>query len=199
MPLTLDQFNHLADRCAPGIDHRTLRPFAQVESGFDPWSIHDNTDGRSVHPDTEAQAIAIARDLMRRGHVIDTGLMQISNRNFDWLGLNVETAFDPCQSIRAAAQHLTEASRYNTGSPTRGFANGYVTRIVNATFHIADAHDAHPFADAGGRPPTSDTNTGTRPQPEAQGATVKEASIAPATASSVPSWDLFGRAKGGPQ
>jgi type IV secretion system protein VirB1 len=140
MPLTIDQFNHLASTCAPGIDPRTLRPFAQVESSYDPLAIHDNTSGLNPHADTEAQAIAIARDLIARGHVVDSGIMQISNRNFEWLGLTVETAFNPCQSIRAAAQHLTEASIYNTGSRTRGFENGYVGKIVNATFNLQPSH-----------------------------------------------------------
>lgn len=199
MPITLDQFNHLADQCAPGIDHRTLRPFAQVESQFDPWAVHDNASGQSYHPDTQAKAIAIARDLIRQGHVVDSGLMQVSSKNFQWLGLTVETAFDPCQSIRAAAQHLTDASRYNTGSPTRGFANGYVQKIVHATFNV---DPAHPLDQAGGTVAgtnTSSTDTAIRLQREASGgATVEKASPAPSSPP-IPSWDLFRRARSGAQ
>jgi hypothetical protein len=71
---------------------------------------------------------------------LDIGLMQINERNFLWLGLNMQRALDPCQSLRAAAQLLQSYSRYNTGSPTAGFANGYVQRVVNA---VADVRSSN--------------------------------------------------------
>jgi type IV secretion system protein VirB1 len=125
--------------------------------------------------------------------------MQISSRNFQWLGLTVETAFNACDSLRAAAQHLTSASAYNTGSPTRGFANGYVQKIVSATFNV---QGAHPLDQAGGTvagASTSSTDTAIRLQREASsGATVEKASPAQSSPP-VPSWDLLGRARSGAQ
>jgi type IV secretion system protein VirB1 len=107
----------LAIACAPGLDSAMLTGIAHHESGFDPTLIHTNADG--------------SRDI---------GLMQINERNFLWLGLNMQRALDPCQSLRAAAQLLQSYSRYNTGSPTAGFANGYVQRVVNA---VADVRSSN--------------------------------------------------------
>ena len=70
--------------------------------------------------------------------------MQINERNFEWLGLTPQTALDPCQSIRAAAQLLQSYSRYNTGSPTDGFANGYVQRVSSAVARTKEAPAAPP-------------------------------------------------------
>src|SRR5215510_2184497 len=107
MPLTEAAVVSLAIACAPGLDPAMLAGIARHESGFDHTAIHTDADG--------------SRDI---------GLMQINERNFGWLGLNARTALDPCQSIRAAAKLLQSYSRYNTGSPTAGFGNGYVQRLV---------------------------------------------------------------------
>jgi type IV secretion system protein VirB1 len=109
MPLTEAAVVSLAIAGAPGLDPAMLTGIAHHESGFDPTLIHTNAGGSR-----------------------DVGLMQINERNFGWLGLNAQTALDPCQSMRAAAQLLQSYSRYNTGSPTAGFANGYVQRVAAA-------------------------------------------------------------------
>lgn len=80
---------------------------SQRESGLNPLAVHLNSNGSR-----------------------DYGLMQISERNFGWLGLTLQSALDPCTSIRAAATVLTSLSRYNTGDPARGIANGYATRVI---------------------------------------------------------------------
>jgi type IV secretion system protein VirB1 len=85
-----------------------LLAIARHESALDPSVIHINTNGTR-----------------------DYGLMQISERNFAWLGLTPQTALDPCASIRAGAAVLTALSVYNTGSPTRGIANGYAIRVMD--------------------------------------------------------------------
>ena len=77
-------------------------------------------------------AIVRASALLRTGRSIDLGLMQINSRNLGWLGLSVEEAFDPCRNIAAGARVLTSFSGYNTGHPNRGFANGYVARVLAA-------------------------------------------------------------------
>jgi type IV secretion system protein VirB1 len=117
MPLTEAAVVSLAIACAAGLDPAMLTGIAHHESGFDPTLIHTNVDGSR-----------------------DVGLMQINERNFGWLGLNAQTALDPCQSMRAAAQLLQSYSRYNTGSPTAGFANGYVQRVVSA---VADVRNSN--------------------------------------------------------
>ena len=105
---------------------------AQTESQLDPLAIGDNTAHRSYRPQTKAEAVAVAQRLMAERHDLDVGLMQINQRNFGWLRLTLEDAFDPCRSIVAGATVLTAFSRYNTGTPTAGFANGYVARVVSA-------------------------------------------------------------------
>ena len=117
MPLTEAAVVSLAIACAPGLDSAMLTGIAHHESGFDPTLIHTNANGSR-----------------------DVGLMQINERNFGWLGLNAQTAVDPCQSMRAAAQLLQSYSRYNTGSPTAGFANGYVQRVVSAVAEVSNSN-----------------------------------------------------------
>ena len=106
----------LALTCAPGVDPAMITGIAQAESHLDPSALHSNADGSR-----------------------DVGLMQINERNFEWLGLTPQTALDPCQSIRAAAQLLRSYSRYDTGSPAAGFGNGYVRRVMTAVVQTKEA------------------------------------------------------------
>jgi type IV secretion system protein VirB1 len=104
---------------------------AHNESGGDTLAIHDNRSGRTYRPQDATEAISIARILLAKPDAsTDLGLMQINSRNLSWLGLTIETAFDGCASVRAASTHLTHVSEYNSGSPTRGFQNGYVARFI---------------------------------------------------------------------
>lgn len=102
--LSLAVVLQLAYTCQSAVSPGTIARIAQVESGFNPTAVHQNTDGSR-----------------------DRGLMQINERNDAWLGLH--DPFDPCQSIHAAGRLLASFSRYNTGSPTKGVANGYATRV----------------------------------------------------------------------
>ena len=111
----------LALSCAPGLDPAMITGIARHESGLNPSTVRVNANGSR-----------------------DVGLMQINERNFEWLGLTPQTALDPCQSIRAAAQLLQSYSRYNTGSPTDGFANGYVQRVSSAVARTKEAPAAPP-------------------------------------------------------
>jgi len=105
--LTIGAVLVLATTCAPGVDPNLLAGIAKHESGLDPAVVHQNANGTR-----------------------DWGLMQINDANFGWLGLTEKSSLDPCLSVRAAAAVLTGLSRYNTGSATRGFGNGYVRRVT---------------------------------------------------------------------
>lgn len=109
----------LALSCAPGLDPMMITGIARHESGLNPSAVHVNPNG--------------SRDI---------GLMQINERNFEWLGLTSLSALDPCQSIRAGAQLLQSYSRYNTGSPSEGFGNGYVQRVMSAVARTKEASAA---------------------------------------------------------
>ena len=131
----------LAALCGPLVDPAvTLRVIA-VESAGHAYAIHDNTTGVSQTFATAAGAEGIADVLLKAGHRIDLGLMQIS---YDvWLrptGFAVSRALDPCTNIRlgtsilsanyahalkrsgTTVEALTRAlSEYNSGSETRSW------------------------------------------------------------------------------
>lgn len=134
MLLTAAAFTAIAAICAPGIDVKDLKAVARVESSFNTTAIHDNTSGKSHFPAGADEAIALARQLIGAGHSIDAGLTQTNSANFAWLGLTPETAFDPCESLRAAMAHLQAFSRYNTGNSVKGLRNGYVRRVMAARY-----------------------------------------------------------------
>lgn len=174
----------LATQCAPGVAPATLLAVARAESGLNPLAIGVNGPRvRRPTPATPPEAVAAASALAAAGRDIDLGLAQINIRNLPRLKLSLETAFDPCRNLAAAAQVLREGyargrarhgagqaalrvalSVYNTGHAERGFANGYVARVV---------------AYAGG----SDETSATPAQAEH-----------PIPPPPPPAWDVFGRA-----
>jgi type IV secretion system protein VirB1 len=151
MSLGLDILSGLMVACAPLVAVETGVKLVRHESGGNPYAIGVN--GPYVvrpQPSGPEQAAATAAALLRLPGVrsIDMGLGQINSANLPRLGLSLEQVFDPCHNLRAmqaillasyrrwAAVHgpgevaLQKAlSEYNTGSPTRGLANGYVYRI----------------------------------------------------------------------
>ncbi len=157
-PLPLSTFAQLAATCAPHNHIETLAPVAQTESGFDPFTLHDNTTGRTYHPVTREDAIASGVELATvERHSVDFGLMQINGANFARLGLTLPDSFDPCHSLAAADRVLLDGytapapgqdpqpavqqaiSRYNTGDAGRGFANGYVNRVQASAERVVPA------------------------------------------------------------
>lgn len=150
MLLELAAIAVLAERCAPQISPLTLIPVIRTESGFDPLAIGVNGPlARALKPASKAEAIATAAYLINQGRSIDLGLAQINSKNLARLGLTIRDAFDPCQNLAAAGRILAAdyryalqikpepqaalriaLSRYNTGHDTRGFSNGYVSRVV---------------------------------------------------------------------
>ena len=158
MMLELAVVAQLATRCAPFVAFETLAAVIRMESGFEPLAIGVNR-GSASFPATHGEAVAVATDLIeRQRRSVDLGLMQINSANLASLGLSIADAFEPCRNIAAGARLLqqgyaaalrTEAdpqgalrvalSRYNTGSPERGFANGYVVRVQSAAEVVVPA------------------------------------------------------------
>lgn len=193
MTLSLALFAQLAAVCGPWVHVDTLAAVAQAESGLDPLAIGDASAGRSHRPRSPAAAVAEATALLRRGHSLDLGLMQLNSATLARLGLSVADAFEPCRNIAAGArvlaggfdprgsedrqQALVRAlSRYNTGSPERGVANGYVTRVQAAAATVVPAirleGTARPDPDPPAPPPPA---AATLPEP--------------------PAWDVYARAR----
>ncbi len=132
----------LAVLCGPMVDPAMTLRVISVESAGHSFAVHDNTNGNTYEPATNAVAVSVANTLIRAGHRIDLGLMQI---NYDaWLrpvGFSLREALDPCTNIRlgttllsanyahALAQSrspgeaLTRAlSEYNSGSESRSYS-----------------------------------------------------------------------------
>lgn len=144
-----ESFESLAGRCAPSVHLRTLSAVVMQESKGYQFAIGIN--GKSQlprQPRNEAEAIATVRWLLQNGYNFDAGLGQINSNNFTALGLTPDILFEPCTNLKAAAVILTQCyaksvksyggqaaihgalSCYNTGNLRRGFANGYVRKVV---------------------------------------------------------------------
>jgi len=138
----------LAVLCGPLVNPAMTVRVIAVESAGKPYAIHDNSTGVSYDSVTGAGAFRMATTLIRAGHRIDVGLMQIS---YDaWLkptGSSVAAALDPCTNIRlgtailsanyahalkrpgTTTQALARAlSEYNSGSETRSW--DYAVRVL---------------------------------------------------------------------
>lgn len=151
MPLDAATILSLAATCAPNVAPATLLAIARVESGLDPLALGVNgSPPQARRPRDAHEAAQFAHALIRAGRNVDLGLAQINARNLPGLGLSVADAFDPCTNLRASARILAAGyhaappspsaqvrlrvalSVYNTGHIQRGFANGYVAKVVAA-------------------------------------------------------------------
>ena len=119
----------IALHCAPTADPGVLVGIAQQESGLDPLTAHDNTSGEVLRG---AGVVETAQRRIAAGHSVDLGAWQINSRNLSLLSLGIADAFEPCKAVAAAARLMELLSRYNTGSPSRGIANGYARKVLTA-------------------------------------------------------------------
>jgi type IV secretion system protein VirB1 len=147
-------FLSLALACAPQLHANTARALVSVESAFNPWAIGVVGGQLARQPRNRAEAQATARALRATGWNFSVGLGQINLRNFERLGLTVDTAFDPCSNLTAMQTVLTECmdrasqphgspraeqtalrqalSCYYSGNFVTGFTHGYVRRVARA-------------------------------------------------------------------
>lgn len=146
----------LASKCAPSVAPRTIAAIVEVESGFEPYAINVNNGAHlAKQPASKAEAVAEAEALLADGANIDMGLGQINSKNLEWLSLSVEDAFEPCTNLTAAGKVLEAGflsfqargskgqgalqmalSAYNTGNHSRGFENGYVQKVLDASRRV---------------------------------------------------------------
>ena len=155
--LTISVALAIASQCAPSVDPHMLVGIAQQESGLETMTLHDNVSGRVLHG---AGVIDAATRLIAAGHSVDLGAWQINSRNLSLLGLRIADAFEPCKSVAAAGRLIELFSRYNTGSPSRGIANGYAPALL-AAIHAVKA--ASPAISDMAQPATAAPNPFTRP------------------------------------
>jgi len=144
----------LAVLCGPLVDPSTTLRVIAVESAGHAYAIHDNTSGKTYEAASSRGAATVASILIRAGHRIDLGLMQI---NYDvWLKptrWSVEQAVDPCTNIRLGTTILSanyahalgtsgsshEAlyralSQYNSGSEIAAW--NYAREVLNGRTSI---------------------------------------------------------------
>ncbi len=144
-------FNAFSAECAPWVAPQTMSAIVRTESQFKPLAI--NINGGAMlqrQPISKEEAIVTAKWLLDNKYNIDMGLGQVNSVNLRKTKLSIEDAFDPCKNLAASATILkwnflsaskqipnkqaalhAAISAYNTGSFTRGFANGYVQKVVN--------------------------------------------------------------------
>jgi type IV secretion system protein VirB1 len=153
----------VALHCAPALDPAMLVGIARQESGVDPLILRDDSTGEVLHG---AGVIEAARQRIAAGHSVDVGPWQINSRNLPLLGLSVAEAFEPCPAAAAAARLIELYSRYNTGSPKRGIANGYAAAVVAAIHSVKAVSAKTPPALVTTTPlPASSPNPFVRPAP----------------------------------
>ena len=139
--------------CAPQVDPTTAQALISVESSRNPHAIGVVGGVLEHQPRNRKQAVATAAALQAGGWNFSLGLAQINLRNLARLGLNLETAFEPCANLGAMQQILGECferstrttaraeasdqqavrqalSCYYSGNFITGFRLGYVRRVV---------------------------------------------------------------------
>ena len=143
----------LITTCAPNVAPETIQEIIRVESKGNPLAININGGKNNKQPSSKKEATAIAQKAIALGYTVDMGLMQINSNNLKRLGLSVEKMWDPCINIQAGAAIITEnyiqakkqhgegqpalqaaLSAYNTGSFTKGLANGYVNQYYSLRY-----------------------------------------------------------------
>lgn len=140
----------LAKRCAPEVAPLTMGYLVAHESGNNPFNLNVNRAERlKKPPQTRQEALAIIREWQAKGLNFDVGLGQVNSGNFAKLGVTAESLLDGCNNLQASSVVLrgcyAQAVRdhgegqnalrhalscYNTGSQTKGFATGYVGRVL---------------------------------------------------------------------
>ena len=144
--------------CAPQVDAGTARALIAVESAGNPHAIGVVGGVLERRPRHRAEALATATALRSGGWNFSLGLAQINVHNLDRLGLDLESALEPCANLGAMQAILAECferastpatggrpdpqralrealSCYYSGNFSTGFKHGYVHRLVAAAAH----------------------------------------------------------------
>lgn len=146
---------NLYQDCIYHVHPTTVVQIIKNESSFNPIAINVNTlkgqtSPRYKPPKTAQEAIRLAEYYVSLGHSVDLGFMQVNTNNLDYYGVTIADMFEPCRNINIGSRILYEnyqralkrnpdpsqalqiaLSYYNTGSPSKGFENGYVDKYIN--------------------------------------------------------------------
>ncbi len=92
---------YVLNRCAgPVAAPGTMAAIVSVESGKNPWAIHDNVGGVSYFPATYGGAVALAAGLNARGHTnLDLGIAQVNEGNLATYRVSIPEVLKTCQIL----------------------------------------------------------------------------------------------------
>ena len=115
------------------------------------WRLPEGTLRLKRQPTNEREALDWLAYFQSYDIFVDLGLMQVSTAEAKRRGISPESLLDPCTNLRVGWQILEDAyqiekktygpgqealqhaiSRYNTGDPQQGIANGYLARVFAA-------------------------------------------------------------------
>ena len=141
----------IALRCAPAADPGMLVAIARQESGLEPLTLHDDTSGQVLRG---AGVIEIGEAPDRRRSLGRPRRLADQQPQPGAAGSGRRRCVRAVQSRGGAARLLELFSRYNTGSPSRGIANGYAAAVMAAIHTVKTASQAmpRPTTDAGQLP-----------------------------------------------
>ena len=101
----------LLAQCGPAVSPDTLAAVMQVESARHGWAINDNSSGKAYFPPSAAAAAELAQQLLRQGHALAIGGMQVHSRWLGRFGLTPAQLLDPCVNIHVASLILQDDFR----------------------------------------------------------------------------------------
>jgi type IV secretion system protein VirB1 len=144
----------LAHQCAPNVHVTTLTHLVRVESNYNPFAIGIVGAHLERQPSSAAEAVSTAHWLEDHGFNYSVGLGQVNRANFAKYGLTINTAFEQCRNLGAAAAILTSCylrahrsqsddqvalrdafSCYYSGNFKTGYSSGYVIKVVRGDSH----------------------------------------------------------------
>lgn len=128
-----------------------LKGIMMTESSGNPYSLNDNTTGRSYSLHNQADYLRIGQGLLNAGDSVDMGLMQINSKAHPDVKLG--QASDPSFAVNWASNYLSSLNKqeggnwdktiqaYNTGPGGVGSQQGqnYLGRVKDAEMNISDA------------------------------------------------------------
>src|SRR6202041_3397774 len=115
------------------------------------WNLPEGTLRLKRQPTDQREALDWLAYFKSYDIFVDLGLMQVSTAEAKRRGISPESLLEPCTNLRVGWQILEDAyriekktygpgqealqraiSRYNTGDPQQGIANGYLSRVFAA-------------------------------------------------------------------
>ena len=129
MTAKAENIDNLIAQCANQTPSYVAHAIIKTESGYNPFAIGINKNGKSVggykKPTSYNDAVLMAKKLIASGNNIDLGLAQINSANLPRLKLTVENVLNPCTNL-SAMQYILSSCFQSAG------VNGYGDKIQRA-------------------------------------------------------------------